>query len=90
MIDIDISGRMITVEYDMSFMAIQSTRMNQDELQDFVKTKLYSQLLNEVMRGNYIEFTRQDNPMHNGIKFRARMFVTPDDQVRTIRKIKKE
>ena len=81
----EISGKMITVEYVMSFMDIQSTQMNQDELQDFVKTKLCSQLLNEVVRGNYIEFTKQDHPMHNGIKYRARIFVTPDSQVRILR-----
>lgn len=81
----EISGKMISVECVMSRTDIEYSPMTQEDFQDFIKTKLCHELIEELKRGKFIEFTKQDEPNHWGIKFRARMFVTPDDQVRILR-----
>ena len=89
MIDIPISGKMVTVEYAMPRTDNQYVPMTDDDLQDFIKTKLCHQLLEEMKRGKFIEFTKQDDPIHWGVKYRARIFVTPDSQVRILRQFNK-
>ena len=40
----------------------------------------------KIIQNKCVEFTKQDNFVENSVKFRARVFVTPDDMVRCIRK----
>lgn len=57
---------------------------------DQVKQKLAIQLANRMIASKYISFMKKDNPMRFQQRFIARIFVTPDDQTRIIRKIMSE
>jgi hypothetical protein len=51
-----------------------------------LKEQLIKKLVEELMKSNCIEFTKQQDYARMETKIRARIFATPDDQVRLIRK----
>ena len=75
-----IQGKMVTAQ--MSIDANQAIQMDDLEL----KNRLITKLVRELMNGKYIEFTKQQDVATMETIVRARIFVTPDDQVRVIRK----
>lgn len=75
-----IQGKMVTAQ--MSIDANQAIQMDDLEL----KNRLITKLVRELMNGKYIEFTKQQDVVTMETIVRARIFVTPDDQVRVIRK----
>jgi hypothetical protein len=75
-----IQGKMVTAQ--MSIDANQAIQMDDLEL----KNRLITKLVRELMNGKYIEFTKQQDVVTMETIIRARIFVTPDDQVRVIRK----
>lgn len=81
----EISGRMLTVDYAVSHHAFDITTKHPNAFQNIVKDKLCNMLIQELKKNNFIEFTRQEVPGQDITKFRARIFVTPDDQVRILR-----
>ncbi len=50
-----------------------------------MKKKVLNMLLNELLSAQCIEFTKQQDVATNTITVRARIFATPDTQVRLIR-----
>jgi hypothetical protein len=50
-----------------------------------MKNKVLNMLLNELLSAKCIEFTKQQDVATNTITVRARIFATPDTQVRLIR-----
>ena len=75
-----IQGKMVTAQ--MSIDAHQAIQMDDLEL----KNRLITKLVRELMNGKYIEFTKQEDVVTMETTIRARIFVTPDEQVRVIRK----
>ena len=75
-----IQGKMISAE--MRLDANEAIQMDDLEL----KNRLITKLVRELMNGKYIEFTKQQDVVTMETIVRARIFVTPDDQVRVIRK----
>lgn len=60
--------------------------MWQDLPHDVIKIDMVKLLVQELMKNNYIEFTSQvEAHAPNQVELRARIFVTPDDQVRILR-----
>lgn len=60
--------------------------MWQDLPHDVIKIDMVKLLVQELMKNNYIEFTSQvEAHTPNQVELRARIFVTPDDQVRILR-----
>ena len=53
-----------------------------------IKKELVNLLMHEIMQERCIEFTKQIDGDSMSTCFRARIFVTPDDQTRFIRKWK--
>ena len=51
-----------------------------------LKNRLITKLVRELMDGKHIEFTKQQDVVTMETIVRARIFVTPDDEVRVIRK----
>ena len=74
-----IQGQMITATLEV------------DEMQSLVlddiamKNKVMDMLVLELLSAKCIEFTKQQDHITNTLKVRARVFVTPDNQVRVIR-----
>jgi hypothetical protein len=60
--------------------AIDSVNMEEE-----IKKQLIRQLAEEMMRSRCVEFTKQVDGMTGEYVFRARIFVTPDHQVQTLR-----
>ncbi len=75
-----IQGKMISAE--MRLDANEAIQMDDLEL----KNRLITKLVRELMDGKCIEFTKQQDVANMETIVRARIFVTPDEQVRIIRK----
>jgi hypothetical protein len=75
-----IQGKMISAE--MRLDANEAIQMDDLEL----KNRLITKLVRELMDGKCIEFTKQQDVANMETIVRARIFVTPDDQVRIVRK----
>lgn len=50
-----------------------------------IKQMLIRDLVEEMMHGNYIEFTKSEDVTNCNTTFRARIFAVPDSQVRLLR-----
>ena len=83
-----VQGKMISVEKTYSIDEIERLGLNTipHAYHDRIKAELIELLMAKIIQSKCVEFTKQDNFMENSVKFRARMFVTPDDMVRFIRK----
>lgn len=81
----EISRKMLTVDYAVSHHAFDITALHPNDFQNIVKDKLCNMILLEMKKNNFIEFTRQEVPDQDITKFRARIFVTPDSQIRILR-----
>jgi hypothetical protein len=76
-----IKGQMVAAE--MRLDANEAIQMDDIEL----KNRLITKLVRELMDGRYIEFTKQQDVARMETIVRARIYVTPDEQVRVIRKV---
>ena len=78
-----IQGQMITatLHFDEMQMPVQ------DDID--IKNKLLNALAIELLSAKCIEFTKQQDVATNTMVVRARIFATPDNQVRLIRKATK-
>ena len=74
-----IQGKMLTVKNTFK-----------DEMRgipaDEIKRKMIYELAEEMARSGLIEFTKQNDPTTDTITYRARCFMTPNDQVQILRK----
>ena len=80
---IAIQGQMLTTTLKMS--PYEAEQM--DDLE--IKTRLITLMVREIMDANCIEFTKQEDYANDEIIIRARIFVTPNDDVQLIRKVQK-
>lgn len=78
-----IQGKMITVSNAMRMESIAASRLNYEEK---IKYELARLLVLEMLKSGMIEFTKQSDPATFTIIFRARCFMTPNDQVQILRK----
>jgi hypothetical protein len=83
-----VQGRMVSVEKTYSIEEVERLGLNTHPhaYHDRIKAELIEMMMAKIIQSKCVEFTKQDNFMENSVKFRARMFVTPDDMVRFIRK----
>jgi hypothetical protein len=84
-----VKGEMITAQIEVSDTDLIYSQMAMSEFQKEIKRKLVNLLVEELMDKNHIEFTSQIDPTSNTSKYRARIYATPDAQVRWIRKNEK-
>ena len=54
-----------------------------------LKNKLITEMVEKMMHEKCIEFTKQTDPLTNRMRARARVYVTPDSNVRIIREMQK-
>lgn len=84
-----VQGKMITV--DITYSADDVERLGLTSVpnyfEDSIKKELILKLAHAIARENYVEFTKQENyAAEHNITYRARIYATPDDKVRLIRK----
>jgi hypothetical protein len=78
-----IQGKMITAKLEID----ERTAVTMDDVA--LKNKVLNMLLNELISAKCIEFTKQQDVATNTTVIRARIFATPDTQVRIIRETTK-
>ena len=78
-----IQGKMLTASLEFSSYEAEVTH----DLE--MKTKLLQLLLREILDNKCVEFTKQKNYAEDTVTIRARIFVTPDCEVKIIRQIQK-
>ena len=81
--DYIIQGKMLTTTLKMS--PYEAEQMDDIE----IKNRLISLMVREIMDNNCIEFTKQQDFANDEVIIRARIFVTPNDDVQLIRKVQK-
>jgi hypothetical protein len=84
-----INGKMLIASYSIMEYKF-SDRIHiagQKQTEDEIKDELLMLLVNEMKKSNFIEYTRQIDILSGAVNFKARIFVTPNDQVRLIREI---
>lgn len=74
-----IQGQMITATLEIDEFQIRQM----DDVD--MKNKVLNMLVNELIAAKCIEFTKQHDVATNTTKVRARIFATPDTQIRVIR-----
>ena len=86
-----IQGKMLTVQKVLNGYELERTGLsaNIKNYEDEIKKELINQMVREIVKENYIEFTSQKDMMTNSVVYRARIFVTPDSQIRIIRQVQK-
>jgi hypothetical protein len=84
-----VKGEMITAQIEVSDTDLVYSKMPMGDFQKEIKRKLVNLLVEELMNNNHIEFTSQIDLSSNTTKYRARIYATPDAQVRWIRKNEK-
>jgi len=87
--EIDLEVELMMFQLDSAFLA-EGSSMTVEEFRSVVKKKLVELLIEKIVEKNCIEFTSRTDVYNDLTHYRARMYVTPDTQVRVIRKIIKE
>lgn len=84
--DEKVRGEMITTEIIVN--GFDSTKMNLDEdmFKEEMKKRLARQLAELIIENKLVEFTKQENFNTCETTYRARAYLTPDNQVRILRK----
>lgn len=83
-------GKMVTAQFTIFDSDEKICKMPTGDFKEYVKQELLQKLLQEMMKCNLIEFTSQSDVATGHTHYRARIFATPDTQVRLIRKSKKD
>ena len=83
-------GKMVTAQHTVSDVDVEMLKMNMGDFKDMIKEKLLHKLLDEIVKCNLIEFTSQSDVATGHTHYRARIYATPDSQVRMIRKNMKD
>jgi len=80
-----IQGKMLVVSWSMGMEPI-TCALDQSTLEIKIKEELARDIALEMLKSGLIEFTRQSDPTTDTITYRARCFMTPNDQVQILRK----
>ena len=80
-----IQGKMLTVSRGMKMEPLTRV-LDQPTLEIKIKEDLVRDIALEMLKSGLIEFTKQNDPTTDTITYRARCFMTPNDQVQTLRK----
>lgn len=83
-------GKMVTAQHTVSDVDVEMMKMSMGDFKDMIKEKLLHKLLDEIVKSNLIEYTSQSDVVTGQTHYRARIFATPDTQVRLIRKSMKD
>lgn len=80
-----IQGKMLTVSSSIVMLPL-ARALDQSTLEIKIKEEMARELALEMLKSKLIEFTKQNDPTTDTITYRARCFMTPNDQVQILRK----
>jgi hypothetical protein len=84
--DETVRGEMITVQKVVGVHELEMIKLDEDMFNQQVKRELAFQLAEQILKNKFVEFTKQQDMHTNKITYRARAYLTPDNQVRMLRK----
>jgi len=86
-----IQGQMLAVQKVLDSYELERTGLsaNIKNYEDEIKKELIQEMVREIVKEKCIEFTMQKDMLTGNVTYRARVFVTPDEQTRIIRQIQK-
>ena len=89
--DYAIQGQMLMVQKVLDSYELERTGLsaNIKNYEDEIKKELIQEMVREIVAQRCIEFTSQKDMLTGSVTYRARVFVTPDTNVRIIREWKK-
>lgn len=86
-LDIAIAGKMIVCSAEIDSLYASQVMTAEDK--KYIRERLASQIAAFMLDQAMIEFTQHQDPKTGNTKVRGRVFVTPDDQTRIIRTLKR-
>jgi len=81
-----IQGQMIIATIKVNHEEKDMIGMSAAEFQEMMKKNLCMALIEEMVKNKVIEFTSQMDPVELVTTYRARVYATPDTEIRVIRK----
>jgi len=85
--DFHIGGKLVTTQIILSHLDAMSFRSDED-FKKTIKTKLVHQLVEHLIDAQLVEVTYAEDYSNLGFSVRARAYLAPDSQVKTLRKLK--
>jgi hypothetical protein len=82
-----VKGEMLLVE--KRFSPNEVIKSYDQSFVDGIKKQMVHELAEEILKNKYVEFTKQEDLKTSEVIYRARVYLTPDDQVRKLRKVEK-
>lgn len=79
-----VKGQMILIE--KKYSPSELIKSYDKSFVEGIKKQLVDELVQKIIDNRLVEFTKQEDLNTDEVTYRARMFVTPDDQIRIIRK----
>ena len=83
-----IGGKMVIANTTVSQEYMEVMR-GDPHAKEAIKRKLAIELGSYMIENNLTEFTQQQDPINDTIKIACRVFVTPDEQIRLLRTVRK-
>lgn len=77
-----IGGKMVSATYAASYLDAMSWKT---DFEDHVKEQLAQQMVRYMLNNKLIEFTKSSSATSEAITYRARCYLTPDDNVKILR-----
>lgn len=79
-----VKGELILVE--KRFSPSEVIKSYDQSFVEGIKKQLINELIEKILQNKMVEFTKQEDLNTSEVIYRARVYLTPDDKVRTIRK----
>jgi hypothetical protein len=80
-----IKGKMVVGQFTVNLS--EMLHLPTGQVENVIKESLCKSMVNFILENKLAEFTMQEDPINMTKIFRMRCFLTPDDQVRLIRKL---
>jgi hypothetical protein len=81
-----VTGQMLTEQIIISNLEVAQMNMDETSFKQEMKKRLCMALAEKMLENKLVEFTKQENLQSGEVTFRARAYLTPDSQVRLLRK----
>lgn len=78
------------VSYQMSITTQEMMAASSDvQFKQEIRKRIVAELVDEIIDKKLVQIVQTDDPIYNGKRIIARLFLLPDTQIRTIREIVK-
>jgi hypothetical protein len=80
-----IKGKMVVGQFTVNLS--EMLQLRNDLVESIIKESLCKSMVNVILENKLAEFTMLENPVDMSKTYRVRCFLTPDEDVRLIRKL---